>query len=310
MENDVPFFENFEDFFRALNISPSKFEGIYVDKLDKLWTYPSFEVPPFKHNFYGIKLLIKGEGVMRIGKWKQTLVSPAVYTSPPNQVVSCLMKDDNILEYALAISVKFVENHLKLKNFISVFDYFQADKSAPFVVELTELQDLMNVFDYIYDEYNSDDRTGSVEIMASAILILFMKIKRLHLKYVVNNNILEDANSLSKVDTLSNRFLKLLQEDNQNESSETIEYNIAYFASKLAVHQNYLSSKLKSETGKSAKEHLDAKIIHNAKTLLLQTDLPIKKIASNLNFKESSHFNNFFKKQTLLTPKQFRKEVY
>jgi len=46
MENDIPFFENFEDFFRALNISPSKFEGIYVDKLDKLWTYPSLEVPP------------------------------------------------------------------------------------------------------------------------------------------------------------------------------------------------------------------------------------------------------------------------
>ena len=305
----MPFFENFDDFFKALNIPPSRFEGIYVDKLDRLWTHPSLEMPPFKHNFYGIKLLIKGEGVMRIGKWKQTLMSPAVYISPPNQIASCVMKDSNILEYALAISVKFVENHLKLKHFISVFDYFQADKSTPIVVEQEELEDLMGIFDCIYEEYNSDEKEGSIEIMASAILILFMKIKRLHLKYIAANTTLDDNATLKKVDTLSNRFLKLLQEDNQIENSETIEYNIAYFASKLAVHQNYLSSKLKSETGKSAKEHLDAKIIHTAKTLLQQTDLPIKKIASNLNFKESSHFNNFFKKQTLVTPNQFRKEV-
>ncbi|GAA3976671.1 hypothetical protein GCM10022246_31220 [Pedobacter ginsengiterrae] len=234
-------------------------------------------MPPFKHNFYGIKLLIKGEGVMRIGKWKQTLMSPAIYVSPPNQIASCVMKDDDILEYALAISVKFVENHLKLKKFISVFDYFQADKSAPMVVEAKELEELMTIFDCIYDEYNSDEREGSIEIMASAILILFMKIKRLHQKYIVATNILDEVNSLKKVDTLSNRFLTLLQEENQNENSETIEYNIAYYASKLAVHQNYLSSRLKTETGKSAKEHLNAKIIHTAKTLLQQTDLPIKK---------------------------------
>ena len=97
----------------------------------------------------------------------------------------------------------------------------------------------------------------------------------------------------------------MLHEDSQN--LENVDYNIAYFASKLAVHPNYLSSKLKAETGKSAKEHLDAKLIHNAKTLLQQTDFSVKEIAFKLNFKESSHFVNFFKKQTAETPSEFRK---
>lgn len=303
MENDVPFFETHDDFFKAVKMPPPKYDGLYVDILDKLWTYPSLEVPPFKHNSYAIKLLLKGEGVMRIGQWKQNLKAPAIFFSPPNQIVSCEMQDDNILEYTIIISKEFVEKHLKLKHFISVFDYFQADKSAPIVITDSEMADLVKVFDYINEEYKAEVKSDSLEMMASAILIFYMKIKRLYNQYSVE--VVTENNEIKKIDSLSNRFLKLLHEDSQ--SLENVHYNISYFASKLAVHPNYLSSKLKTETGKSAKEHLDAKLIHNAKTLLQQTDFSVKEIAFKLNFKESAHFVNFFKKQTSETPNEFRK---
>lgn len=303
MENEVPFFATHDDFFKAANMPPSKYEGLYVDVLDKLWTHPSLEVPPFKHNSYAIKLLLKGEGVMRIGQWKENLKAPAIFISPPNQIVSCEMVDDDILEYAVIISHEFVEKHLRLNHFISVFEYFQAEKSAPIVITDDEMTDLEKVFHYINDEYQSEIKSDSLEMMASAILIFYMKIKRLYSKYSLEID--EENNESKKIDSLSNRFLKLLHEDSQN--LENVDYNIAYFASKLAVHPNYLSSKLKAETGKSAKEHLDAKLIHNAKTLLQQTDFSVKEIAFKLNFKESSHFVNFFKKQTAETPSEFRK---
>lgn len=303
MENDVPFFETHDDFFKAVNMPPSKYDGLYVDILDKIWTYPSLEVPPFKHNSYAIKLLLKGEGVMRIGQWKQNLKAPAIFISPPNEIVSCKMVDHDILEYTVIISQEFVEKHLRLKHFISVFEYFQADKSAPFVITDDEMTPLIQVFDYIHEEYKAEEKSDSVEMMAAAILIFFMKIKRLYNLYAIENQ--AENIEAKKIDSLSNRFLKLLHEDSQN--LENVDYNISYFASKLAVHPNYLSSKLKSETGRSAKEHLDAKLIHNAKTLLQQTDFSIKEIAFKLNFKESAHFVNFFKKQTAETPSEFRK---
>ncbi|KQS93461.1 response regulator transcription factor [Chryseobacterium sp. Leaf394] len=303
MENEVPYFKTFDEFFSAVNMSPSKYEGLYVDMMDKLWTHPSLVVPPFKHNSYAIKLLLKGEGVMRIGQWKENLKAPAIFISPPNQIVSCEMVDDNILEYTVIINDYFIDKHLKLKHFISVFEYFQADQSTPIVIADDEMTDLVKVFNYIYDEFQMEEKNDSLEIMASAILIFFMKIKRLYNQYSLKN---EEENSESKkIDSLSNRFLTLLHEDSQHE--ENINYNISYFASKLAVHPNYLSSKLKAETGKSAKEHLDAKLIHNAKTLLQQTDFSVKEIAFKLNFKESAHFVNFFKKQTAETPSEFRK---
>lgn len=303
MENDVPYFETFHDFFKEVDVASSKYEGIFVEKTDRLWTHPSLVVPPFKHNCYAIKLLLKGEGIMRIGKWKENLKAPAVFISPPNQIASCEMLDDDILEYTLIISLEFAEKYLKVKHFISVFEYFQAEKSAPLVISEDELADLVKVFDYINDEYKAEKKCDSLEMMASAILIFYMKINRLYSKYSLENE--AENNKGKKIDSLSNRFLKLLHEDSQN--VEDVDYNISYFASKLAVHPNYLSSKLKTETGKSAKEHLDAKLIHNAKTLLQQTDFSVKEIAFKLNFKESAHFVNFFKKQTSETPNEFRK---
>ena len=177
MENEVPFFATHDDFFKAANMPPSKYEGLYVDVLDKLWTHPSLEVPPFKHNSYAIKLLLKGEGVMRIGQWKENLKAPAIFISPPNQIVSCEMVDDDILEYAVIISHEFVEKHLRLNHFISVFEYFQAEKSAPIVITDDEMTDLEKVFHYINDEYQSEIKSDSLEMMASAILIFYMKIR-------------------------------------------------------------------------------------------------------------------------------------
>lgn len=305
MESDIPFLENFEDFYDTLGIVPSKYPDLYVDKLDQLWTYPLLEVPPFKHKFYAIKFFLKGKGVLKVGKWKREMVPPTIFVSPPNQIVSCHMEEGEILEYALAISEEFIERHLKLKHFISVFHYFQSEKSIPFKITEAEMADLLLVFDYIYDEYNSENEEA-IEVIASAIYILFVKVKRLYAKYIPEDFSINNEKP-SKTESLSNRFLTLLNSEFQKESPEVVEYTISYFASKLAVHPNYLSTKLKTETGKTAKEHLDAKLIHNAKTLLHQTDFSVKEIAFKLNFKEPAHFVNFFKKQTAETPREFRK---
>ena len=308
METDIPFFENFEDFYDTLGIVPSKYPDLYVDKLDQLWTYPLLEVPPFKHKFYAIKFFLKGKGILKVGKWKREMVPPTIFVSPPNQIVSCIMDEGEIFECILAISEEFIEKHLRLKHFISVFHYFQSDKSIPFQITNAEMEDLLIVFDNIYKEYKSED-TDAIEVIASAIYILFVKIKRLYLKYIPEDFSINNEKS-SKTESLSNRFLTLLNSNFQKESPEVVEYTIGYFASKLAVHPNYLSSKLKSETGKTAKEHIDAKLIHNAKTLLQQTDFSVKEIAFKLNFKESAHFVNFFKKQTAETPNEFRKAYF
>ena len=77
-------------------------------------------------------------------------------------------------------------------------------------------------------------------------------------------------------------------------------------ADRLAVHVNHLNKILKDNTGKTTTELISSRVIQEAKILLKQTNWNVSEISYSLGFEEVSHFSNFFKKQTSLTPLVFR----
>jgi AraC family transcriptional activator of pobA len=81
------------------------------------------------------------------------------------------------------------------------------------------------------------------------------------------------------------------------------------YADRLAVHSNHLNKVLKENTGKTTTEHITNRLIQEAKILLKQTDWNISEIAYSLGFVQLSHFSNFFKKQTALSPIEIRTKM-
>lgn len=78
------------------------------------------------------------------------------------------------------------------------------------------------------------------------------------------------------------------------------------FASQLSVHVNHLNRAIKETTGQTTTDRIAERLLSEAKTLLKHTDWNIAEIAYSLGFEEPTHFNNFFKKKTALTPSSFR----
>jgi len=78
------------------------------------------------------------------------------------------------------------------------------------------------------------------------------------------------------------------------------------FASQLSVHVNHLNRAIKVTTGKTTTHFITERLISEAIALLKHTDWNISEIGYCLGFEEAAHFNNFFKKQTTLTPSYFR----
>ncbi len=74
----------------------------------------------------------------------------------------------------------------------------------------------------------------------------------------------------------------------------------------LNMSPHYLSDLLKSETGKSAKEHINLHLVNKAKTLLLNSSQSISEVAYDLGFDFPNHFSKFFKSKTGYTPVEFR----
>ncbi|NCD71864.1 helix-turn-helix domain-containing protein [Mucilaginibacter agri] len=78
------------------------------------------------------------------------------------------------------------------------------------------------------------------------------------------------------------------------------------FANQLAVHVNHLNRAIRETTGQTTTDRIAERLLSEAKSLLRHTDWNISEIAYSLGFEEPTHFNNFFKKKTALTPSSFR----
>ncbi len=82
--------------------------------------------------------------------------------------------------------------------------------------------------------------------------------------------------------------------------------SVAWFADELNLSANYFGDLIKKETGKSAKDYIQDKIIDLAKNKTFNTDKTVNEIAYELGFKYPQHFTRLFKQRVGMTPKEFR----
>jgi AraC-like DNA-binding protein len=82
--------------------------------------------------------------------------------------------------------------------------------------------------------------------------------------------------------------------------------SVAYCAGELNLSANYFGDLIKKETGKSAQEYIQDKIIDMAKSKIFDHHKTVSEIAYELGFKYPQHFNRLFKKRVGYTPNEYR----
>ena len=82
--------------------------------------------------------------------------------------------------------------------------------------------------------------------------------------------------------------------------------SVARMADELHFSVGYFGDLIKKETGQTAQQYIQNKLINLAKEALLGTDLPVSEIALNLGFDYPQHFTRMFKKVTGKSPSEFR----
>lgn len=82
--------------------------------------------------------------------------------------------------------------------------------------------------------------------------------------------------------------------------------SVSYCAENLNLSANYFGDLIKKETGKSAQEYIQLKIMDIAKEKIFDTSKTISEIAYALGFKYPQHFSRFFKQHVGQSPNEFR----
>ena len=82
--------------------------------------------------------------------------------------------------------------------------------------------------------------------------------------------------------------------------------SVGYCAEQLNLSANYFGDLIKKETGKSAQEHIQLKLIDIAKDKVFDTSKSISEIAYELGFKYPQHFSRLFKMRVGHSPNEYR----
>lgn len=95
---------------------------------------------------------------------------------------------------------------------------------------------------------------------------------------------------------------QMLQTDCASVSLETV-------AEKLNVHPTYLSILFKEAVGVNFKTYVLEYKMKMAKQMLMATDMPVHSISDKLGYMDAMYFSRIFKKQTGMTPGEYRRSL-
>ena len=76
----------------------------------------------------------------------------------------------------------------------------------------------------------------------------------------------------------------------------------------VGMSRSYITKQFRKETGKSINEYITESKIRDAKRLLRYSDMTYGEIAALLAFSSQAYFQTVFKKETGMTPGEYRRE--
>jgi len=103
------------------------------------------------------------------------------------------------------------------------------------------------------------------------------------------------------------KFENLLNDYYQSDKPQAIGLpSVAYCAGELNLSANYFGDLIKKETGKTAQEYIQSKVIDVAKEKIFDQSKSISQIAHALGFKYPQHFTRLFKQRVGHSPNEYR----
>lgn len=198
----------------------------------------------------------------------------------------------------IAISPDFMRRiNIDIKNMIPLFLKFVENPALTLTPE--ESRSMRGMIAQIERETRGPETHFSFDIVSGLIAATIYKVGDIMYHYLAEHPE-EQNNSHNRAEEYFKQFTHLLGEHFHEERS------VGFYARQLCITPKYLTTLIKRISGQSVSEWIDNYVILEAKTLLKYSTMSIQEIAYYLNFPNQSFFGSYFKRNTGMSPSQYK----
>lgn len=198
----------------------------------------------------------------------------------------------------IAISPDFMRRiNIDIKIMMPLFLKFVENPTLALTPE--ESRSMRGMIAQIERETRGPETHFSFDIVSGLIAATIYKVGDIMYHYLAEHPEGQN-NSHNRAEEYFKQFTHLLGEHFREERS------VGFYARQLCITPKYLTTLIKRISGQSVSEWIDNYVILEAKTLLKYSTMSIQEIAYYLNFPNQSFFGSYFKRNTGMSPSQYK----
>ncbi|MDI9869691.1 helix-turn-helix domain-containing protein [Flectobacillus roseus] len=254
----------------------------------------------FKMGIYAIILKESKCGDLRYGNTYYDYDEGTIVFFAPEQIITT--EPEGEIHQPFGTALVFHPDLIKgtsLGRQIHEFSYFSYQSNEALHVSEREKETIMNCIENISTEINQNIDRHSKKLIIANLELLLKYFSRFYDRQFITREEIHQGILL--------QFDQLLTDYVYGKDLATKGLpSVAYFADCLHLSANYFGDLIKKETGKTALEYIQLKLLDFAKERVLDTTKSLSEISYELGFKYPQHFTRFFKQKLGVTPLEYR----
>lgn len=265
-------------YFRVYN-----YEGSYPNHADLLI--------PHRKDHYLLVFIRRADSRQWVDMIPYLLKDNTIYFTSPNQII---VKEE--FKQLWSTGIAFTGEFLSFQENLNKLPLIQNLQSG-YELLLTEAD--INFTEDIIARINEEyQRPGEWQqrMLTAYLTVLLTYLSRLYTEQYTDKDASVDKLLLKKFQAkIDEHFLQL--------------HEVSDYASMLHISAKHLSEVVKAQSGRPAIKHIHERQILESRRLLFHTNNSLKEIAFDLGFSDASYFNRFFKRETGITPAEYRNDI-
>lgn len=255
----------------------------------------------FTGDFYMIAFKKMKAGTITYGRTKYDHSSGSMFFTRPRQTLEMRNVELEQEGFGMYFHEDYLIGH-PLHAEIRKFGYFDYEANEALHLSPKEEETIWELYAKIETEYNNNPDEFSRGIILGHIDSILKYSQRFYKRQFLNRMPVTGT-TITKFNDVLTAYSD--QGMLRNQGLPTV----ASLALKLQMSPRYLSDLLKQETGKTAIDLIHVFLISEAKNLLRSEDHTVAEIAYTLGFENPPYFSRLFKKETGISPNQFKREI-